>query len=246
MRKNEEVFEFGLFMKTSDPSFVEIASLAGFDFLIFDFEHGVTDFTQMTNLIRASKIHNSKSIIRVSGIFENEISKALDIGAEGIQIPQIKNSHDVKKVIEYSKFYPDGNRGVCRFVRAANYSMTPQEEYYKNSNNSKIIIQLEGVDAINNIEDIISIKGIDIVFIGPYDLSQSLGLPGEIFNPIVIEKMSYIINKCNEKHIRVGTFVDSLNSLKQWKNLGVSYIAYSVDVGLFADKCKEIIEKLND
>jgi 4-hydroxy-2-oxoheptanedioate aldolase len=243
--KNDKVFELGLFMKTSDPSFVEIAVLSGFDFLIFDYEHGVTDFSQMTNLIRASKIHNSKSIIRTSGIVETEIGKALDIGVDGIQVPQIKNSKDVEKVIEYSKFFPEGKRGVCRFVRAANYSITPQIEYYKSANNSSVIIQLEGIEAIDNIDDIIAIKGIDIVFIGPYDLSQSLGLPGDIFNPIVTEKMSYIIDKCNEKKIRVGTFVDNFNSLKIWKKLGVSYIAFSVDVGIFADKCREIVDNSN-
>ncbi|UWU47496.1 4-hydroxy-2-oxoheptanedioate aldolase [Limnospira platensis C1] len=228
-------------MKTSDPSFVEIASLAGFDFVILDYEHGVVSHENMQNLIRAAYLGNTLPIIRVAEINESNIGKALDIGAAGIQVPQVTSKEDAIKIIELSKFHPMGNRGVCRFVRAANYSLMPQKEYYENANKSAVIIQLEGKKALENIDEILGVKGIDVVFIGPYDLSQSLGVPGDIFNDKVVKEMKAIVNKCKQKNMLVGTFVDTKEGLDFWKGLGVQYIAYSVDVGIFAEKCKEII-----
>ena len=243
MKTDENLLSLGLFMKTFDPAFVEIAGLSGFDFVILDYEHGVTEFSQLSNLIRAAKLHNTDALIRVSGINEAEIGKALDIGASGIQVPQVKSSADVEKIVEYSKFHPQGKRGVCRFVRAAEYSLMPQQDYYREANEALVVVQLEGIEAIDNLNSIIEVNGVDIIFIGPYDLSQSLGVPGDVMNPKVIEKMNTIVNECSSRKIKVGTFVDNPESLDIWKKAGVSYIAYSVDVGLFADKCREIIQK---
>lgn len=251
MDKTVDVEEFkknmqiGMFMKTSDPSFVEVASLAGFDFVILDYEHGVVSHENMQNLIRAAYLGNTLPIIRVAEINESNIGKALDIGAAGIQVPQVTSKEDAIKIIELSKFQPMGNRGVCRFVRAANYSLMPQKEYYENANKSIVIIQLEGKKALENIDEILEIKGVDVVFIGPYDLSQSLGVTGDIFNEKVVKEMKQIVEKCKQKNMLVGTFVDTKEGMEFWKNSGVQYIAYSVDVGIFAEKCQEIIKNAN-
>ena len=90
-----------------------------------------------------------------------------------------------------------------------------------------------------------TVDGIDVLFIGPYDLSQSLGVPGEIDNPIVEEKMLEIIGKCREKNITVGTFVDTPDNAIKWKKLGVKYISYSVDMGIFYDAMSDIIKTVS-
>ena len=102
-------------------------------------------------------------------------------------------------------------------------------------------MQIEGQEGIDNIDDILTVKGIDVLFIGPYDLSQSLGVPGDINNPVVEEKMLEIIEKCKEKNITVGTFVDTPENAIKWKKLGVKYISYSVDMGIFHDAIKSIV-----
>ncbi|MCL2072178.1 MAG: aldolase/citrate lyase family protein, partial [Oscillospiraceae bacterium] len=153
-----------------------------------------------------------------------------------------KSSAQVKEVIKAAKFHPLGERGVCRFVRAAGYSSVPRGEYFKNANKRLIVAQLEGAEAIDNLDELIENAQMDVLFIGPYDLSQSLGVPGDVSNPLVIEKIKQIIKKAKEKNITVGTFADTKESLDMWKSAGVKYLAYSVDVGLFYDKCKEITE----
>ena len=109
-----------------------------------------------------------------------------------------------------------------------------------------IIIQLEGKEAIKDIDNILKVDGIDVVFIGPYDLSQSLGVPGQLSHPLVIEAMNNIVKRARELNIVVGTFADTLPLAEMWRNAGVQYIAYSVDVGIFTNACSELVKELTN
>lgn len=231
---------YGPFMKTADPMFVEAVGLAGFDFIILDTEHGPVEIENQQNNIRAAEARNLVPIIRLKDKAENTIGRALDIGAYGIQVPQITTAQEANDVVKYAKFYPFGMRGVCRFVRAADYSAMDRYEYFKSTKDILIILQLEGIDAIKNIDEILDVEGVDILFIGPYDLSQSLGLPGQVNNPKVVEAMGEIVDKAKNVGKVIGCFVDTPYDLVMWRNLGIQYLSYSVDVGIFMDACKEI------
>lgn len=210
------------------------------DFCILDMEHGPISYEHLPDLIRACECSNALPIVRVADNCEEYISKALDLGAAGIQIPQINDRKSAEEAMRNAKFYPDGQRGVCRYVRAAGYSSVDKSQYFKEANSAMVILQIEGIQGIQNLDDILSVPGIDIIFIGPYDLSQSLGIPGNVHHPKVIEKMRIIIDKANASGISVGTFVDTPKDALYWKSLGIKYIANSVDVGIFYDACKEI------
>lgn len=240
--KNEPVI--GPFSKTEDPAIIEAMGYAGMDFVILDLEHGPNTVSSLQHLICAAEISNILPIVRVKENAPHLIGEVLDIGAGGIQIPQIKNAEDVHEVMKYAKFAPEGMRGVCRYVRAANYSSMDRFQYFKESNEAVIVLQLEGQEALDNINDIIEIEGFDILFIGPYDLSQSLGFVGQTDHPLVKEMMAGIVKKCQQKSISVGTFVDTIEQAKYWKQLGIRYICYSVDVGIFYEKCREIIDDI--
>ncbi len=235
-------YVIGPFMKTSDSAFVEIAGHAGFDFAILDTEHGPVSIESMQNNIRAALVSGILPIIRVQDAQEVNIGKALDIGAFGVQVPQITNAKEAEKVVKAAKFYPSGNRGVCRFVRAAHYSAMNRYEYFRSADDNLIILQLEGQEALQNIDEILAVQGIDILFIGPYDLSQSLGVPGDVENPKVIEQMEFIVHKAKKKNKIVGTFIDRLEDIGSWKNAGVKYLSYSVDVGIFFEGCRDIVK----
>lgn len=236
----------GPFSKTSDPAFIEAMGYAGCDFVILDLEHGPNSVQSIQNLIRAAEVSGIFPIVRVKEDSPSIIGEVLDIGAGGIQVPQITNAKQAEKAIKLAKFAPVGMRGVCRFVRAANYSSMDRFEYFKKANESIVVLQLEGKEAINNIDEIIKVEGIDIIFIGPYDLSQSLGVSGRIDHPIVEEKMIDIIEKCRKNDITVGTFVDSIEGAKKWTEMGVKYISYSVDVGIFYDSCINLLKKIRN
>lgn len=244
LKKNE--FVYGFFMKTSDPMLTEIMGISGYDFVILDTEHGPTDIEHQQNNIRACELRGILPIVRIPYIDDNAIGKALDIGAAGIQISQVRCADDVKKIIKYAKFYPIGERGVCRFVRAANYSSLDRNIYFKRENEKIIIIQLEGKEAINNLDEILEVDGYDIIFIGPYDLSQSLGVPGQIDHPRVLGAMIDIVEKARLKNKVIGTFTDDFTMVEKWKNLGVQYISYSTDSGVYFDSSRNILHVLKE
>ena len=241
--KNNE-FVYGIFTKSQDPMFVEIQGISEYDFVILDSEHGPYSVSQQQNNIRAALLRGLLPIVRVSELSENMIGKALDIGALGVQVPQIENAKQAKKAVKYARFYPYGERGVCRFVSAADYSAKDRNEYFKSSKDLLVILQLEGVQAISNLDEILEVEGIDIIFIGPYDLSQSLGVPGDIKNPKVLNAMINIVEKAKEKNIVVGTFTDDYEMVTKWKNMGVQYISYSTDSGMFYDYSRDVYNAL--
>lgn len=231
----------GTFMKTGDPAFVEAAGYAGFDFVILDNEHGPVTIENMQNNVRAALVAGVVPIIRVQDGSESSIGKALDIGALGVQVPQIQNAEQASAVVKKAKFHPKGERGVCRFVRAAQYSALKSDRYFREANEALVILQLEGLEALKNIDAILDVPDVDIVFIGPYDLSQGLGVPGQTAHRLVVDKMKFIVEKARAQNIIVGTFVDAPEGVSSWKAAGVQYIAYSVDVGIFVDACQGIV-----
>ena len=231
----------GPFMKLSSPPVVEIAGLAGFDFVIIDCEHGPLNMLEAENMIRAAHLANMSAVVRVGENNPNMISRALDIGADAVQIPQICTKEDAINAVKSSKFSPLGERGVCRYVRAAKYSSMDKSEYFKYANeNTLVIIHIEGMEGIENLDKILEVDGIDVIFIGPYDLSQSLGIPGDVNNIKVEEKMKEVVNKASAKGKIVGTFVDDIDAANKWKSLGIQYMSYAVDVGIIYDSFKRV------
>jgi 4-hydroxy-2-oxoheptanedioate aldolase len=242
---NEGKVAFGPFMKFTDPAAVEIMGFAGFDFVIIDAEHGPISIETAQNLIRAAEAVNITPIIRVGSNDESFILRALDIGAQGIEIPQINSKPDAVRAVKSVKYSPQGERGVCRYVRAANYSSMDKFKYFESANKETMIIaHIEGVEGINNLDEILSVSGIDVIFIGPYDLSQSLGIPGQVNNSLVVEKMKEVVLKCKQNKVAVGTFADDVETAKSWVSLGVQYMSFSVDVGILYDISKTVVNKL--
>lgn len=230
----------GCFSKTNDSSFVEAMAVAGLDFIILDMEHGPISTDVLKHHIMALKGTDTLGLVRVEGHDSHLIGKALDLGADGIQVPSISSFEQAREVLKQAKFHPAGERGVCRFVRAAEYSNTEKKEYFIESNKSLVILQLEGKQGLEAFDQIIELEGVDIIFIGPYDLSQSLGVPGEIEHSIVVEEISKMVEKAAARNVKLGTFCDSVEQYTKWKKHGMNYLAYSVDIGLFLDKLKEI------
>lgn len=232
----------GPFMKTMDPAFVECAGHAGFDFVILDMEHGPAGFPDLQNLIRGAEAAGVLPVVRTCDASETAIGKALDLGAAGIQVPQVKSVQEGEEIVRAAKFYPEGERGVCRFVRAASYSSMPGDRYFREANENLVIMQVEGAQILENLDSILKIKGLDILFIGPYDLSQSLGVPGKVGDRKVVDTIRKINDRARMAGIVTGVFCDTAESLELWYRAGIRYLSYSVDVGIFSSACRDIVE----
>ena len=145
----------GIFSKTIDPGVVESAGYGGLDFIILDQEHGNVPLHILENLVRAAKISGITSIVRVSELNANKIGAALDVGSDGVQVPNIATPDQAKEAVKASKFHPEGERGVCRFVPAAAYGTMEKASYFSNANKKMVVLQVEGTEGIGNIDEIL-------------------------------------------------------------------------------------------
>jgi len=233
----------GPFCKITDPTVVEIAALSGFDFVIIDMEHGPYSFESAQNLIRAAEARGITPVIRITENAESLILRALDIGAKCIQIPKISTKEDALNAVKSANFHPKGERGMCRYVRAADYTAIEGKEHFTTANNYvQTIVHIEGLEGIKNLSHIVKIDGIDVIFLGPYDLSQSCGVPGDVYHDKVVECMKDAVHLAKQYGKTVGTFTEDKEKAKMWAELGVQYIAYAVDVGLLKNSFSDIVD----
>lgn len=223
------------------PVSVDIIAESGIDFIIIDAEHGPINFETAQNMVMACESRNVSPVVRVGGVIESEILRALEIGVHCVQIPNVSNSMQLNDAIRFSKYPPAGNRGFSPFTRACGYTSENSKEMHRIANESVLLAtHVEGKEAIKNIGDILDIAGIDIVFIGMYDLSKAFGVPGEVDNPIVVDIAKELSCTINNSGKYPGTIVTNNRQLEQFIDYGYKYITYSVDCEMLLRTYREV------
>ena len=224
----------------------DIIASTGLDFIIIDSEHGPISFETAQNMVMASESRGVSPVMRVGTIDEGDILKALDIGVHVIQIPNINCKQDVLKVINFSKYPPLGNRGFSPFTRAGNYSQKNSPELPEIANqNTLVAINIEGKDAIENIDEILELDGLDIVFVGLFDLSKALGIPGKTDSPEVFEYLSILTKKITNAGKWPGTIATNKSKIPEFLEMGLKYIVYLVDCEILSSTYSEVVEVFN-
>jgi 2-dehydro-3-deoxyglucarate aldolase len=169
----------------------------------------------------------------------------MDAGAYGVIVPMVNSKDDAERAVEAVKYPPGGSRGVG-LARAQKYGIG-FDEYVKNLNmHSIIIVQIEHIDAVNNLEDIVSVKGVDGCIIGPYDLSGSIGVPGQFDHPEMINAMDHIEGICRKSNFPLGFHVipPEHKSLMEKIDKGYTFVAFSLDFMFLGSKCRDEISLL--
>jgi 4-hydroxy-2-oxoheptanedioate aldolase len=235
----------GPFVRIPRGEIVEILGLAGFDFAVADMEHGPITVSELYPMILAAERRGIRLIVRIPELRESYFKWLLDLGVHGIQVPHIKTAADARAAVSFSKFSPQGERGLCRFVRAAEFSNIPKDEYLSRANGkSVLILMVEGKEGVANVGEILEVPGIDVLFVGPYDLSQSLGLIGQIWHPKVVAEIKKVIAACAGAGVAVGVFTDTPEGVARWAALGVKYINYRIEVELLLSSAKDEVQAL--
>lgn len=232
---------FGSFFKFDSPAIAELFGLAGFDFLIVDAEHGCYTHAGIENIIRTCELMGMSSVIRTPDAAEANILHALDSGASGIQVPSLKTADEVRDVIRKAKYWPLGERGSARACRAAGYGAAP--DYEARANRETLVsVHVENREMVEQVEALCAIDELDVLFIGPGDLSQSLGHPGNAGHPDVVAAIDRVIEvTAGRKHI--GTVVGSAAQLESYVARGVRYIAWLSDLGMFRGALKSAADQ---
>jgi 4-hydroxy-2-oxoheptanedioate aldolase len=179
---------FGPFIGTAAPALVEICGIAGFDYVVIDCEHSSIDLGDCVDMIRAAELAGVTAIVRVPGHDPKAILRYLDIGAQGIMAPSVSTVAEARAIVDASKYAPIGKRGLGP-GRSARYGLTmPLPEYVRLENDEVLVIaQLENVRALDELDDLVRVPGVDIFMLGTADLSASMGLPGQRTHPRVAE-----------------------------------------------------------
>ncbi|MCX7744171.1 MAG: aldolase/citrate lyase family protein [Flavobacteriales bacterium] len=235
----------GSWITLGNQGIAEIMCSGGFDWLTLDLEHSVIELSQVQQLIAIIKHHHIAALVRVSKNEEVVIKRVMDAGADGVIVPMINSKADAIQAVNYVKYPPLGKRGVG-LARAQGYG-TNFEAYKDWLNESSIIIaQIEHIDAVNNIEEILEVEGIDGIIIGPYDLSGSMGYPGEYHREDVKAAIRKVEEACIQLNKPLGfhvihpdhqLMVDKINN-------GYTFLAFSLDFFFLGEKLRSEMHQL--
>jgi len=221
----------GSWISLAHPAIAEIMANAGFDWLVVDLEHSVITIREAEELIRIIDLSGVTPLVRLTTNSPDQIKRVMDAGSHGIIVPMVNSADDAESAISAVRYPPDGNRGVG-LARAQGYGVKFNNYFKSNQNDAVVIVQVEHIEAVNNLEEILSVDGVDGYLVGPYDLSCSLGIPGEFDHPEFIETVGKINSVANRLNISGGTHIvePDVSQLKNKIEEGQKIIAYSVDI----------------
>ena len=226
--RNDELL-LGTMLTLPSPEIAEMVSRCGFDWLFMDGEHGPLSILDWQRQIQADG-GRCASILRVPSASERDIKKALDIGADGIIAPMVNDAEQARRVVGYCKYPPRGGRGVG-LARAQGYGYAFAEYMASANDETAVIVQAEHIDAIDNIDEIVQVDGIDAVFIGPYDLSASMGKTGEVGDDEVVAAIERVTRACQRQGIALGYFGVDAASVRPYMERGYRLICAGTDAG---------------
>lgn len=236
----------GPFAGLNCPDLIEIMGIAGCDFCVIDTEHGPMDPESIQGLVRAAELSGMTPVVRAPRAEAVDILKVLDVGAQGVHVPQVNSRETAVNVAKAARYHPEGMRGVA-VPRALSYGLRPLGEVLSEANRELLLIaHCENSEGLDRLDEIASVEGIDLIFVGPYDLSQSLGVPGDIFHPSMVKAVSRALGAISGAGKPAGIFVTSTDEAKRRIDEGFRYIAYSMDSLLFGNACRDFLSTLKN
>ncbi|MGD0713985.1 MAG: aldolase/citrate lyase family protein [Gaiellaceae bacterium] len=210
---------------------VELLAYAGFQAVIFDFEHGGLDFDHLPVLAAVANRVGMHAIARVQGNEPSLIGRALDAGVDGILVPHVRNEDDAQRLVAAGRFPPEGSRGANPYVRAARYSA--DQAYFDHANDRVALLgMIEGVEGLDSLDRILATRGLDGIFVGPVDLSASLGVTGNTESEEVRRAVEGVLEAANAAERAAGVFAPTPSAAVRWKEGGAQIVALSVDTGM--------------
>lgn len=242
---NKLELTLGSWLTIPHQAVIEILGTAGFEWLVIDMEHSPISIETAVNLIGHIQANGMQALVRVSKNEEVIIKQVLDAGADGVVIPMIKNKEEAQQAVNYVKYPPTGKRGVG-LNRAQHYGISFDSYKEWNKNQAVIIAQIEHIDAVNNLEEILKVDGIDGTIVGPYDLSASMGYPGEYDREDVKEALKKVdeITLRLKKPLGFHVIYSDHSKTVEKIDKGYTFLAFSLDFFFLGDKARDEMKLL--
>ncbi|WP_159992462.1 HpcH/HpaI aldolase/citrate lyase family protein [Roseomonas sp. 18066] len=222
----------GFFIGTPSAATVEIAGFCGYDFAIIDTEHGPAGLETVENMLRAAAMHGMAGLVRVPDSSVASIQRVLDAGADGILVPHVASAAIARDVVDRALFTPQGRRGVA-LARSSAYGVGDAKAYYATRNqHTVVIVMIEDAEALPVLDEILAVPGIDAVFIGPGDLSASLGHPGAPEHPSVQAAVSDIAAAARRAGLPVATVGRTAADVRRLQAAGIGMVCFNTSAML--------------
>ena len=237
---------FGTFFKFGAPQLAEMLGYAGMDFIIVDGEHGDCSYSDMQNIVRAANSVGMSAVIRVPNALDQNILHAGDMGAQGIQIPNLRTAEEAADAVRKMRYYPRGTRGFAMTTRAARYTFCPKEEFLRQTNENLLsVIMVENTEMAAQVPELCRNPEVDVLFIGTGDMSQSVGELGQSKHEKVQAIAEQVIRDTKAGGKIPGIIVGDLEEARHYVDLGAQYIAYGADINMIAAKFREVMTELD-
>jgi len=241
LAKGETVYGCGLQVYRA-PEIVRCFAVAGFDYVFIDQEHGSYNLETVHDMITACKTAGITPIVRVGEVQYTLCARLLDQGAQGIILPRVEDPKMLEEALRWFRFPPMGKRGFGINPTMIEYEARTMPEIIEHQNRETLaVVQIETVRAVECCEELVSLKGLDVIMIGPADLSISLGMPGQFDNPKFIETVTKVITACERHGVVPGIQTRGVAMAKAWADRGMRFVGVGAEHVLLLEKCKEAL-----
>jgi 2-dehydro-3-deoxyglucarate aldolase len=241
----DDRISIGSWITIPHPAIAEIMARAGFDWLVVDMEHSSIGISMAEEMVRVIHLCGLPALVRVGENNANLIKRVMDCGASGVIVPMVNTQHDAVRAVQAVKYPPRGTRGVG-LARAQGYGAFFEEYCKWVADESTVIVQIEHIQAVNNMDSILSVEGVDGFIIGPYDLSASLGISGQFDHPLMTDALKKIDDvvkktvKCKGFHVVQPDVDIAFAKMEE----GYSFIAFGVDFLFLGNSCQNGLSML--
>jgi 2-dehydro-3-deoxyglucarate aldolase len=239
--RNRELL-LGTMVTLESPATAEILAELGFDWFFVDGEHGPLATQELLGILRAVD-HRLPCVVRVPGANEADIKKVLDIGAAGVIVPMVNTPEQTADIVRWARYSPAGGRGVG-LARAHGYGLSFQDYMGAANEQVSVIVQAEHIQAVENIEKIVAVEGVDAIQLGPYDLSASMGKMGQLDDPEVVAAINHVIEVCKQVEMPIGWFGISADAVRPYIDHGCTLVTSGVDTLLLAQAGQQMLKSL--
>jgi 4-hydroxy-2-oxoheptanedioate aldolase len=235
----------GTWLNAPSPAQVETIGYAGFDFVLLDTEHSAYDIAGCENLVRAADAAGLPCLVRVAENQPSPIGKALEYGAQGIVVPHVSSQAEAEEAVRNAHYPPVGVRGAAPTIRGAHYGQIPWPDYLARAREeTMVVLQIEGQEGIENLDAIMAVAGVDVLFVGPFDLSTVLGISGQLDHPLLLETVGEIVQRAQAKQIAVGIWMPTPEQVGPWIERGVQMITVASNDLIFMQGCRAFADKV--
>lgn len=235
----------GCWLNLGSALTAEIVGQAGFDWVLIDLEHGAGVEKDVLAQLQALESTPTAALVRVESAESPRISRILDMGAEGIMCPKVDDAREAQKVVSGLHYPPFGNRGVAKMVRATQFAQN-FDTYYATSKETILgIVQIETLESLNHLDAIAAVEGVDVLFIGPADLSMAMGIFGQFDHPTFVTAVHNIVQAAEKAGKATGILLFNPDDYDKYRNLGIRFIACGADATFVANGARTMAAKLN-